>query len=53
VSDYSGDSQRRAMIERETQERDWATRQYISKLEEEVESLKLKLKVYEEGDQHD
>jgi hypothetical protein len=51
MSDYSGDSQRREMIERESQRREWERQQYIESLEEQIEVLKRKLKKYEEGDQ--
>ena len=50
MSDYSGDSQRCEMIERENQRRDFERQGYIESLEKEVEELKRKLKTYEEGD---
>lgn len=51
VSDYSGDSQRTEMIERQRRQRDWEREEYIESLEEQIEMLKRKLKKYEQGDQ--
>lgn len=50
MSDYSGDSQRTEMIERQRRQRDWEREEYIESLEKQIEELKHKLKKYEEGE---
>lgn len=44
MSDYSGDSQRTELINREMRERDRQEQQYVKSLEREIEKLKKQLK---------